>query len=211
MVALGLKERAAALRELGRLDESAIAVEDLVNRFAQDRSWVVREVVAIALVRMVISLKGLDRRETQVGACDELEGLFAADPSPKVREKVASALHYKGILTYQDEPAHAMAALEHLLNLPWPEAIPDTRATLALTTMRRVTLMFGLGRGPEMIDACDELIRDFDADPNDTVKACVATTRKLRGQLLARIADPTSSFWDAQMPASDENHDPASI
>ena len=209
MVALALKERAAALRELGRLDESASAVEDLVTRFGQDRSWVVREVVAIALVGMVIALQGHHRAEDQLGACEEVERLFGADPSPEVREKVAAALLRKAMLIYEDEPAHAMSALEHLLNLRWPEPTLNTRATLALASMRRATLMFGLGRGPEIIDACDELIRDFDRDPHDTVRACVAATRKHLSKLLAHIADPTSSFWEAHVPGPDESDDPA--
>jgi tetratricopeptide (TPR) repeat protein len=191
-------ERSVALRALGLVDESIRAVQELMSEFARDRSSSVRHGAALALAATIRLLQGAERTDEQLSMCDEMEELFGADPSPVVREQVACALHYKGVLIYLGEPAHAMAALEHVLSLRWPEPTSRTREALAIASMRRVTLLAELRRGRETLDACDQLIRNFDGDTDEAVRACVENARDFRDHTLERIADPRRSFWETQ-------------
>jgi len=204
-------ERSVALRALALVDESIRAVQDLVSQFAHDRSSSVRHGAALALVATINHLQGAERTDEQLSMCDEMEELFGADPSPVVREQVARALHYKGILIYQNEPALAMAPLEYLLNLRWPEPTSRTREALAIASMRRVTMLAELRRGRETLDACDQLIRDFDGDTDDAVRTCVENARTFRDEILERIADPRHSFWETQTWALEVPEDSSSI
>ena len=109
--------RAVALGKLGRKEEELSAYNDVVDRFGEDSSPSVLEVVVRSLVNNGIVLGQMGRSEEELEAYDEVVNRFDDGHSPVSSEGIAKAMCLKGgVLENLEREDEALATYEEVVN-----------------------------------------------------------------------------------------------
>ena len=162
VLAAALIGKAIGLHELGRLEESLGACDDVIRRFDADGP---DEVVACAMTMRATVLRTLGRTVEEVAVFRELERRFGSGDkfSTDARVFLAKArVHTAANLVRLERPDESIAELDKLVGHFGESPFADVREVVAEGLLLKAAVLSSLKRGPEQRATYDEVLRRLD-------------------------------------------------
>jgi tetratricopeptide (TPR) repeat protein len=178
----------ALLAEQGRLQDASNVYDEVVRRFGDDPTPIVREKVAGAMYNKAFVFRPLDRRVEEVEAYDAVVRRFGDDATPGIREIVASSLINKGLALGELEPhAEKVEAFDEVIRRFGDDDTPAVRELVAKSLLNKALVFRRFDRPIEEVKAYDEVIRRFGDDATSDLRKGVASALYKKGWAFHRL------------------------
>ena len=162
IAARALFGKAAALWGRNQAEDAFAAFNELVNRFGENETPALLELVAMALFNKGAALGALNRPEEALTACDEVVRRFGESRTPALLEPVATALVNKGgTLGRLNRPEEALTAYDEILRRFGESETPALLEPVATALVNKGGTLGRLNRPEEALTAYDEILRRF--------------------------------------------------
>lgn len=173
---------------LNKEEEEIQLYDELAQRFGNDTSPAVRELVVRALVNKGFKLGKFDRSEDAIQVYDDLLQKFGRDTSPAVREQVVKALINKGVrLGKLDRGEEAIQIYDDLLQQFGNDTSPTMRENMAQALLNKGYRLGQMNRSEDEIQVYEDLVQRFDSDPSPSLRKLVAKALLYKGITLAQL------------------------
>ena len=195
IAARALFGKAAALWGRNQAEDAFAAFNELVNRFGENETPALLELVAMALFNKGAALGALNRPEEALTACDEVVRRFGESQTPALLGTVAAALFNKGMaLGRLNRPEEALTAYDEVLCRFGESQTPALLGTVAAALVNKGVTFGTLNRPEEELTACDEVLRRFGESETPALLELVAMALFNKGAALGALNRPEEAL-----------------
>ena len=212
IAARALFGKAAALWGRNQAEDAVAAFNELVNRFGENETPALLELVAMALFNKGAALGALNRPEEALTACDEVVRRFGESQTPALLGTVAAALFNKGMaLGTLNRPEEALTAYDEVLCRFGESQTPALLGTVAAALVNKGVTLGTLNRPEEELTACDEVLHRFGESRTPALLEPVAKALVNKGAALGRLNRPEEALtaYDEILRRFGESETPA--
>ena len=207
VVAMALVFKASTLGSEGRFEEAIAAADDFMACYGHEPAF--HSLACVALTSKCIGLISLMRFQEAITLCDDIERDYGRETNAGVRKAVAKVKEYRtragsGLDQTMVRDAALLVAKNFWKSGPdvadqdllaacdtvirnWTTSVdPETRETVAMSLLKKGTLLRRSGNAAQAIEALTDLVGQFSGDGTSGIASLVDLAREVL-QLWAQV------------------------